>query len=112
MIQINNNQLFYNGKAYQFQYNILEAAVVGTKLLIVFHPNNADCSYNNIYCYTLQNKFLWRIGEPSKEIAGSGRFPYVGISIDGNKYGAIDFYGRRFFFDINTGHIFDKDIVR
>ncbi|WP_195469748.1 hypothetical protein [Clostridium sp. D43t1_170807_H7] len=43
---------------------------------------------------------------------GKLRFLYFEISSIGLKYSVVDFYGRRFFFDIETEKIIGKDIVK
>ena len=112
MIPINHNELIYNDKVFKFEHEILEYAVIHNKILIVFRPNHSAYSNNNVECFSLEQKLLWKIKDVPQKFGGGKQYPYAGISLYDNKCSVVDFYGRRFTLDMETGEIIDKDIVK
>lgn len=112
MINIENNKVYCDGHTFIFKHGILDAELVNKKLLIVFNPHEPGYSKDNIYCFSLNQDLLWKISKPPTEMVGTMQLPYIGISISDGVYGAVDFYGRRFIFDIETGKIIGRDIVK
>ena len=111
MLTIEKNKVFCNGHTFLFKYDVLEAEWVNQKLLVVFHPNEPGCSEDNVYCFSPNQELIWRIGKPP-ETMGSVRMPYVGIAINSKNCGAVDFSGRRFIIDVDTGTIIGMEFVK
>lgn len=111
MMEIQNNKVLLKGKELQFDMKIIEAAEYDEKLVIVFDTDEDD-GYDNVFCYTVEKKLLWRIKPAPVNIGGTARSPYVGVDIIDGNCRAIDFFGRRFLVDIENGEIISKDIVR
>lgn len=99
-----------------YQLEIIEQRKIGDKLLVVKGLpcyDSTEAFLHNVYCYSADTKkLMWRISNPPNSIAGTERIPYVGLSITDQGYGAVDFWGRRFFFDIDTGDILGVDFVK
>ena len=111
MIEIQNNKILLENKVLQFNNKIIEAAEYDGKVVVVFKTDEDD-GYDNIYCYTVDSKLLWRIKKAPIDIGGTARSPYVGVDVIDGKCRAIDFFGRRFLVDMENGQILSKDIVR
>ncbi|WP_159876208.1 hypothetical protein [Aquitalea denitrificans] len=72
-----------------------------------------DCNeINNLYCYSFNGKFKWRIKPNEFEIKGQNCWPYVGLNMIEGEFFVVDFYGRRFFFDPENGEIIRRDVVK
>ncbi len=110
-MEIQNNKVLVKGKTLQFTNRIIEAVEYCGKVVIVFDTDE-DGGYDNVFCYNLDSKLLWRIKPAPIEIGGTARSPYVGVDVIDGNCRAIDFFGRRFLVDIETGKILSKDIVR
>ena len=91
MIKIEGKTVILNGNIFTFQNTVLDAVSIEQKLLVVFQPDNADNSKNNLYCYDLNKKMIWRIQEPSTDIAGTVRFPYIGLCVQAAQQAVVDF---------------------
>ncbi len=111
MIEIENNKVIINGKEMQFNNKVIEAAEYEKKVIIVFETDE-DGGYDNVFCYTLESQLLWRIKPAPVEIGGTARSPYVGVDVIDGRCRAIDFFGRRFWVNIENGDIISKDIVK
>ena len=111
MMEVLGNRVIVEGGAIQFDNNIFEAAECDGKIIVVFDTDE-DAGYDNVYCYTLEKKLIWRIKPVPVKIGGTARTPYVGVDIVNGKCRIIDFFGRRFIINIETGEIISKDIVR
>lgn len=111
MIEIQNKKILLDGKELQFNNRIIEAAEHEGKVVIVFETDE-DGGYDNVFCYTLDLRLLWRIKPAPVAIGGTARSPYVGVDIVDGDGRVIDFYGRRFLVNIQNGEIISKDIVR
>lgn len=99
-----------------YQHEIIEQQQIGDRLLIVKGLpcfDSMDVFLHNVYCYSADKKnLIWRISNPPNSIAGTQRTPYVGLSITDRGYGAVDFGGRCFYFDIDTGYILGVNFVK
>ena len=111
MMEIQHNKIFMEGKVLQFDNKIMDAVEYAGKVVVVFETDEDD-GYDNIFCYTLEGKLLWRIKRAPIDIGGTARSPYVGVNVIDGKCRAIDFFGRRFWVDVENGRILSKDIVR
>lgn len=111
MIEIQNNKILSDGKEWQFDNKIIEAAEHEGKVVIVFETDE-DGGYDNVFCYTLDSHLHWRIKPAPVVIGGTVRSPYVGVDIVDGNCRVIDFYGRRFMVNLENGEIISKDIVR
>ena len=111
MMQIQYNKILLKDKILQFNDKIIEAAEYAGKVVVVFETYE-DGGYDNIFCYTLDSELLWRIKQAPIDIGGTARSPYVGVDIINGRCRAIDFFGRRFWVDMENGQILSKDIVR
>ncbi|MEH7124835.1 hypothetical protein V7122_20650 [Bacillus sp. JJ1532] len=106
------NELTIGKNNLQFDKSIQEIKVVNNVVIVLLNIPMDDHTLDNVYGVSFNGKILWRIQEPNKELIGSLRYPYVGISHIENKVGVIDFYGRRFFIDEMNGRIRGKDFVK
>lgn len=111
MMEIQHNKILLEGKTLQFNNRIIEAVEYGGKVVVVFDTDEDD-GYDNVFCYTLDSKLLWRISPAPIDIGGTARSPYVGVDVIDGNCRAIDFFGRRFLVDMENGQILSKDIVR
>ncbi len=93
-MKIQNNKVLLRDKELQFDMRIIEAVECDEKLVIVFDTDEDD-GYDNVFCYTLDKKLLWRIKPAPVNISGTARSPYVGVDIMDGNCRAIDFFGRR-----------------
>jgi len=104
------NDIIIRNKRIQSSREILENEEYEGKILIVFKAESGE--FDNLFCFEKTGKMLWRIQPASTNIAGTDKFPYIGISRKQQKICAVDFYGRRFEFDIDTGKIIGMDTVK
>ena len=111
-ISYNKNTVYIDSIEVNFKYDILGIQEVGDKILVLLKIEPGCSELDNLYCISNSGKILWRIESLNENYAGKLKFPYFGISSIGLKYSVVDFYGRRFFFDIETGKIIGKDIVK
>lgn len=111
MMEIQHNKILLEGKTLQFNNKIIEAVEYGGKVVVVFDTDE-DGGYDNVFCYTLDSKLLWRINPAPIDIGGTARSPYVGVDVIDGNCRTIDFFGRRFLVDMENGQILSKDIVR
>lgn len=111
-VEFSNRDLIIDHKVIGFENNIHEVKIINDVILVLLNIPVGDNTLDNLYGVNFNGDILWRIKEPSSELAGSLRFPYVGISLNKNKMGVVDFYGRRFFVDEKNGEILGKDIVK
>ena len=111
MIQVKDNRIIADEKILQFNTKIMEAVECCGTVIVVFETDE-DGGYDNVFCYTLDSKLLWRIKPAPIEIGGTARSPYVGVDILNGKCRVVDFFGRRFEVDVKNGEILSKDIVR
>lgn len=111
-VTYNKNVVYINSKEATFKHDIIEIEEVGDKILVLLKIEPGCNELDNLYCISNKGEILWRIESADENYAGKLKFPYVGISSDNLKYAVVDFYGRRFFFDIDTGKIKGKDIVK
>ena len=112
LITFTGNDLTIGKNIIQFDKSIQEIKVVNNVIIVLLNTPMDDHTLDNVYGVNFSGKILWRIQEPNKELIGSLRYPYVGISNNENKVGVIDFYGRRFFIDEMNGRIIGKDFVK
>lgn len=94
-----------------FEDKIYEAAIWDNKIVIVFQTD-IDDGFDNLYCYKFDKTLLWRIKQAPQKIGGTARATYVGVEINNGVCKAVDFFGRRFIVDLNSGKIIDKEIVK
>lgn len=106
------NTVYIDSMEVNFKYDILEIQEVGDKILVLLKIEPGCTEVDNLYCISNNGRILWRIESVDENYVGKLRFPYFGISVVDLKYSVVDFYGRRFFFDIDTGKIIGKDIVK
>lgn len=111
MIKIKNNKIISKNYSLEFKDKIFEAVEYNGRLVIVF-DSDEDEGFDNVYCYTIEKQFLWRIKPAPENIGGTIRTPYVGVDMIDGICRVIDFWGRRFIIDIVSGEILSKDIVR
>ena len=111
MLEIQHDKVMLEDKVLQFNKIIIEAAEYDGKVVVVFETDEDD-GYDNIFCYTIDSKLLWRIKQTPVDIGGTARCQYVGVDVTNGKCRAIDYYGRRFLVDMENGQILSKDIVR
>lgn len=111
MMEIQYNKILLEDKVLQFNDKIIEAVEYDGKVVIVFETDEDD-GYDNIFCYTLDSKLLWRIKQAPIDVGGTVRSTYVGVDMLEGKCRVIDFFGRRFWIDMQNGQILSKDIVR
>lgn len=111
-VTYNKNVVYINSKEIIFKYDILEIEEVGDKILVLLKIEQGYNELDNLYCISNKGDMLWRIEPADENYAGKLKFPYFGISSSNSKYSVVDFYGRRFFFDIDTGKITGKDVVK
>ena len=111
MIEVLGNRVIFEDGEIQFDNNIFEAAECDGKIIVVFDTDE-DAGYDNVYCYTLEKRLIWRIKPVSTNIGGTARIPYVGVDITDGNCRLVDFFGRRFLIDIKNGEILSMDIVR
>ncbi|GAA0110520.1 MULTISPECIES: hypothetical protein [Clostridium] len=111
-VSYNKNTVYIDSMEVNFKYNILEIEEVSDKILVLLKIEPGCSELDNLYCISRDGKMLWRIEAVDENYAGKLRFPYFGISSINLKHSVVDFYGRRFFFDIETGKIVGKDIVK
>lgn len=94
-----------------FDEPIIEAAIENDKVFVVFQTI-VDNGFDNLYCFTYDKHLLWRIKQAPREIGGTVRATYVGVSIRDNLCYATDFFGRCFFVNPDNGEIIGKEIVK
>lgn len=111
MININDRLLQINDNRIMLQHKIKEVMTIQTKVVVLVEPEGED-QYDNVYCYDLRGCLLWRIAVPSVEIGGTARCTYVGLTLNDGKCRAVDFYGRSFLLDLDSGKILSKRIVK
>lgn len=111
-VNYSKNVVYTNSKEVIFKYDILEIEEVGDKILVLLKIEPGCNELDNLYCISNNGDMLWRIESANENYAGKLRFPYFGISSINLKHSVVDFYGRRFFFDIDSGKIIGKDIVK
>lgn len=111
MIEIQHNKIFLEDRVLQFNNKIIEAAEYADRVVIVFETEE-DGGYDNVFCYSMDSKLLWRIKRAPTDIGGTVRSSYVGVNVLDGQCRAIDFFGRRFLVDMENGHILSKDIVK
>ncbi|WP_019377047.1 hypothetical protein [Virgibacillus halodenitrificans] len=111
-IKVKEEELFINDHFISFNYKILEFREINDVILVLLNIPPGCKVMDNLYCVTANGEVLWRIQEPGKRIVGKMRSPYVGISLTENGPSIVDFYGRRFYFNIENGQILSKDIVK
>lgn len=109
MLRLNGNKVYVETKMFEFSEKILEAKFTDESLLVIFNPDSEKESTNNLYCFSKNGELLWRIKEPPKEIAGIAQIAYVGFSENDT---VVDFYGRRFKYNVLNGEILGMDIVK
>ena len=101
-----------NGKSIKFDHNIDEIKVINDGVLVLLDIPVDDETLDNIYFVSSDGDILWRIAEPKDLNYGKDRSAYIGFTISDEGNWAIDFFGRSFSFDINTGKIIGIAFVR
>lgn len=111
MISIHENTLIYNQTTYTFSHKILEALCMDRKLLVVFDPYESRCPQKNLCCFSLSKELLWQIAPPEQK-AYQTALPFVGVSLINGQCYAVDFSGRSFSLDLQTGTITGQRFVK
>lgn len=107
MIEINGKNIHINGINFNIPYRIeqnREYLILDDRIIVVFDIEEFK-EKNNVYCYNFFGEILWKIKNPSKAIAGNINTSwYVGINLNKkNECVVIDFYGRNFLINTETG---------
>lgn len=96
---------------YYDEKNIIEEISLENVTICVVKGNKND-ENDNVYCFDSNMKVIWRIKQAPVNIGGTMKSSYVGIDYTDGKCRVIDFWGRRFWVNINTGEIYGRDIVK
>lgn len=115
MILINDREITINDIKFTIPYKIeqnKEYVLLSDRIIIVFDIDEGKRK-NNVACYSLKGELLWTVKSPLKKIDNFEReCLFVGISIIDNSCRVIDYWGRTFLIDINTGELSDLIWVR
>jgi len=115
MILINDKEVSIDEISFSLPYKVLdnkEYIILDEKIIFVFDVLKIR-GKNNISCYSLKGEHLWNIQSPSKKLNNLGRdCLYVGITLVNNSCRVIDYWGRNFKLNIDTGTVSDLVWVR
>lgn len=112
-VQINNNILILNGKEIKFNHNVRQFKTIGDDVVVLLAIPYNDNTLDNIYCYMANGIIRWQV-QPIKDAFPEMKqvFPFEQMSVIDGELSASDFYGRRFFIDVQNGKITKKDVVK
>lgn len=112
-IKTEKNILTLNNKKITFKHNIRQVNAENDNIIVLLGIPNNDQTLDNIYCYGQNGIIKWQV-QSIKEAFPEMKnvFPFEQMAVIDGKLSASDFYGRRFFINIDDGQIIGKDIVK
>lgn len=114
-MEINYNQknLFIGDVKRDFEYEISRIEVLEDMILVLLTiPQSDNNAIDNIYAVSYEGKIIWRVESLKKLYPDQLNLPYDYMTVDSGKAYAVDFYGRRYFFNIYDGKIIKRDVVK
>lgn len=111
-ISYKDNVLIINNSQVKFLHSIRSIKQVGNKILVLLAIPNNDKTINNLYAINYQGEIIWQSQDLNEIYVNQRVLPYEQIVVNDQEIKATDFYGRRYFININTGKIIKRDIVK
>lgn len=114
-MEVTSNQcdLIVDGKKKRFTHEIKEISVLKDKILVLLSiPQDDKETIDNIYAVSYDGEIIWRVESLKKLYSSQINLPYEYMTVNGSEIQATDFYGRRYFIDIENGHIKKRDVVK
>lgn len=112
---INDNILTIGRTKITVQYPIKQIVKLNDKYIVLLKIPRVELGVeelNNVICYDRNGKICWRISnELPSIIISKDQIPYVAIQVTDGKLYAIDFWGRKFNVDIESGKLMNVKIV-
>lgn len=91
-----------------FTLNIRDVKQAGQFVVVLLEVPNGDDTLNNIYAYDLNGKLKWQVQPVTEKFSDLvNPLPYENMFCEDNKISASDFYGRKFWIDLETGKLLD-----
>lgn len=98
------------------KYSIKKVVEIEEKYIVLQKIPRVQLGYdelNNIVCYDKSGNIKWQISNKlPANIISSEQVPYVDIRIENDTLLAIDFWGRRFSVNIETGQLEEVVVVK
>lgn len=114
-INVEKNILSLDNISVITKYPIKKVEKLNNKYVVLLKIPRVELGFeelNNILCFDENGNKCWQISNnmPS-DIISKEQMPYVAIQVMDEKLYATDFWGRRFYVDIDTGRLIDVKIV-
>lgn len=112
MYSIKKNVLFVNLKQVKFNFNIRDAIEYMDRIIVLLDIPYANNDINNIYCIDKSGAIVWQSEDLNSLYPNLKNLPYEQMGIKDDILYAVDFYGRSYSINLNTGTIEDCHIVK
>jgi hypothetical protein len=110
--RIINNKIEINDSSVEFMYLIKSAKAVDDRIIVLLEiPYDID-EADNLYCLSKKGTIIWQ-SQHLRELYPTERIlPYEQMLINDREIIASDFYGRRYFVNVENGFIIKREISK
>ncbi|TDW16247.1 hypothetical protein EDD63_12611 [Breznakia blatticola] len=118
MIKVNKNVIEVNKKKKEFEYNIRKYIQRNDKIFILLEIpmgiNLTRKEIDNIICVNLDLDIIWIVKNiPLKQFPNMDNLPFEAIRItENNELRGVDFYGRNYCINQNSGELISFKVVK
>lgn len=112
MYRYDKNHIEINGYGLNFKYDIRTVLPYKGKYIVLLGIPFDKSIINNVYCLDSNAKIIWRSEDLSVLYPNLNNLPYEQIGIEDGAIFALDFYGRNYKININSGKIERCSIVK
>lgn len=112
-ILFNQKELTVNNNRISFSHEIKDISVLSDKIIVLLDiPYSDNDTINNIYAVSYMGKIIWRSEDLKQLYPKQINLPYDYITVYEDIVQAVDFYGRRYFINVENGYVIGRDIVK
>jgi len=97
----------------KFEHEIRMIIALSDKTLVLLSiPETDEATIDNIYAISKDGDIIWRSESLRDVYPKELNLPYEYMEIDTTAVQATDFYGRRYYLDIDNGKITQREIMK
>jgi len=111
-IAYNQNNLIIGEMKKTFEHDIQKVIALKDKVLVLLSIPQNDDTIDNIFAFSHNAETIWRVESLKNLYPNEINLPYEYMDKEGDIIKAIDFYGRRYFINVENGHIVKRDFVK
>jgi len=111
-ITYDQNHLIIGDMKKTFKHDIQKVIVLKDKAVVLLSIPQNDDTIDNIFALSHEVETIWQAESLKKLYPDEINLPYEYMDEEGDIIKATDFYGRRYFINVENGHIIKRDFVK